>query len=104
METLALEALPCVSRPHVKVKRGQWLWYTASLMAPWRSPVVFCTPVDSEVFATQSKSADDIIKWAKFPSALAPTLDDTGTIAKDPAERWPWPAPPAAAIGMLLTL
>ncbi|XP_063046940.1 actin-binding LIM protein 1a [Engraulis encrasicolus] len=64
----------------------------------YRKPPIY-KQHDSEVFATQSKSADDIIKWAKFPSALAPTLDDTGTIAKDPAEHWPWPAPPAAAIG-----
>ncbi|KAL2083341.1 hypothetical protein ACEWY4_021114 [Coilia grayii] len=61
----------------------------------YRKPPIY-KQHDSDVFATQSKSADDIIKWAKFPSALAPTLDDTGKILKDPKDRWPWPATHAA--------
>uniref|UniRef100_A0AAY4C533 Actin binding LIM protein 1a n=1 Tax=Denticeps clupeoides TaxID=299321 RepID=A0AAY4C533_9TELE len=41
----------------------------------------------SAVFATQSKSADDIIKSSKFPSAFAPSLDESDF----------WPCPPSQA-------
>ncbi|XP_031434797.1 actin-binding LIM protein 1a isoform X3 [Clupea harengus] len=59
----------------------------------------------SAVFATQSKSADDIIQWAKFPSALAPALDEPAKIGTDLTDltdlteltdHWPCPATHAA--------
>uniref|UniRef100_A0A8B9HJX6 Actin binding LIM protein 1a n=2 Tax=Astyanax mexicanus TaxID=7994 RepID=A0A8B9HJX6_ASTMX len=50
---------------------------------------------DSAAFTAQSKSADDIIKSAKFPSAFVPSPDEAANIETDY-----WPCPPAiAAIG-----
>uniref|UniRef100_A0A3B3RJW1 Actin binding LIM protein 1a n=1 Tax=Paramormyrops kingsleyae TaxID=1676925 RepID=A0A3B3RJW1_9TELE len=50
--------------------------------------------------ATQSKSADDIIKSAKFPAAHAPNPDATPKIETDH-----WPCPPSlAAVGRLLPI
>ncbi|KAM6951119.1 actin-binding LIM protein 1-like [Aplochiton taeniatus] len=55
---------------------------------------------DPAAFAAQSKSADDIIKSAKFPAAYAPSPDATPKIEKDS-----WPRPPSlTALGMLLLL
>ncbi|KAI4903460.1 hypothetical protein NFI96_012235 [Prochilodus magdalenae] len=50
------------------------------------------TNPDSAAFTAQSKSADDIIKSAKFPSAYAPRPDDAPKIETDY-----WPCPPASA-------
>uniref|UniRef100_A0A8B9HJ16 Actin binding LIM protein 1a n=1 Tax=Astyanax mexicanus TaxID=7994 RepID=A0A8B9HJ16_ASTMX len=53
------------------------------------------TNPDSAAFTAQSKSADDIIKSAKFPSAFVPSPDEAANIETDY-----WPCPPAiAAIG-----
>lgn len=50
--------------------------------------------------AAQSKSADDIIKSAKFPAAHAPQPNDIPKIETDY-----WPCPPSlAALGRLLPL
>ncbi|XP_049337220.1 actin-binding LIM protein 1a isoform X3 [Astyanax mexicanus] len=47
---------------------------------------------DSAAFTAQSKSADDIIKSAKFPSAFVPSPDEAANIETDY-----WPCPPAIA-------
>uniref|UniRef100_A0AAY4C5C8 Uncharacterized protein n=1 Tax=Denticeps clupeoides TaxID=299321 RepID=A0AAY4C5C8_9TELE len=52
----------------------------------YRKPPIY-KQHDSAVFATQSKSADDIIKSSKFPSAFAPSLDESDF----------WPCPPSQA-------
>uniref|UniRef100_A0AAR2JYR4 Actin binding LIM protein 1a n=1 Tax=Pygocentrus nattereri TaxID=42514 RepID=A0AAR2JYR4_PYGNA len=53
-------------------------------------PVAHFTNPESAAFTAQSKSADDIIKSAKFPSAFAPSQDDAPKIETDY-----WPCPPA---------
>uniref|UniRef100_A0AAR2LPJ1 Actin binding LIM protein 1a n=1 Tax=Pygocentrus nattereri TaxID=42514 RepID=A0AAR2LPJ1_PYGNA len=52
--------------------------------------VAHFTNPESAAFTAQSKSADDIIKSAKFPSAFAPSQDDAPKIETDY-----WPCPPA---------
>uniref|UniRef100_A0A6Q2XUW2 Actin binding LIM protein 1b n=1 Tax=Esox lucius TaxID=8010 RepID=A0A6Q2XUW2_ESOLU len=55
---------------------------------------------DSAAMAAQSKSADAIIKSAKFPAAHAPGLDE-----KPKIETVYWPCPPSlAALGRILLL
>lgn len=58
------------------------------------------TNPDSAAMAAQSKSADDIIKSAKFPAAHAPRPNETPKIETDY-----WPCPPSlAALGRPLPL
>ncbi|XP_030628976.1 actin-binding LIM protein 1 [Chanos chanos] len=60
----------------------------------YRKPPIY-KQHDSAALAAQSKSADDIIKSAKFPAAHAPRPDETPKIETDY-----WPCPPSiAAIG-----
>ncbi|XP_041920743.1 actin-binding LIM protein 1a isoform X1 [Alosa sapidissima] len=63
----------------------------------YRKPPIY-KQHDSAIFVAQSKSADDIIRWAKFPSAFAPAqeepakIDTDHTDHKDPTDRWSCPA------------
>ncbi|XP_035261577.1 actin-binding LIM protein 1 isoform X18 [Anguilla anguilla] len=60
----------------------------------YRKPPIY-KQHDSAAMAAQSKSADDIIKSAKFPAAYAPGPDQTPKIETDY-----WPCPPSlAALG-----
>ncbi|XP_061089259.1 actin-binding LIM protein 1 isoform X1 [Conger conger] len=60
----------------------------------YRKPPIY-KQHDSAAMAAQSKSADDIIKSAKFPAASAPGPDQTPKIETDS-----WPCPPSlAALG-----
>ncbi|XP_069045344.1 actin-binding LIM protein 1 isoform X25 [Lepisosteus oculatus] len=60
----------------------------------YRKPPIY-KQHDSAAMAAQSKSAEDIIKSAKFPAAYAPSPDETPKIETDY-----WPCPPSlAAIG-----
>uniref|UniRef100_A0A3P9APY1 Actin binding LIM protein 1b n=1 Tax=Esox lucius TaxID=8010 RepID=A0A3P9APY1_ESOLU len=65
----------------------------------YRKPPIY-KQHDSAAMAAQSKSADAIIKSAKFPAAHAPGLDE-----KPKIETVYWPCPPSlAALGRILLL
>ncbi|MBN3326522.1 ABLM1 protein, partial [Atractosteus spatula] len=57
----------------------------------YRKPPIY-KQHDSAAMAAQSKSAEDIIKSAKFPAAYAPSPDETPKIETDY-----WPCPPSLA-------
>ncbi|XP_076982231.1 actin-binding LIM protein 1 isoform X8 [Tamandua tetradactyla] len=60
----------------------------------YRKPPIY-KQHDAAALAAQSKSAEDIIKFSKFPAAQAP---DPGEIPKIETDHWPGP-PSLAAIG-----
>lgn len=89
--------------PHMACRRRFFFFFAicwlavglATLMVQLRRFI----DLDSAAFAAQSKSADDIIKSAKFPSAYAPGPDYPAVIQTD---CWSFPIS-HAALGTVVT-